>query len=579
MWFLRHIIGLVIVLLVIVLSAMAMPVTSTTSNQAEFFPQQQDAEFRACITAGDMACVDRVMGELRALRTMTMPRINAFAASGVNTSQFGDLFNLDNDAYAIYDILLQNQSGDGHVNQDFMAAFNQYAQNNCGDLTNECITQYGDILADASLAADIQFMADAGMFIVDLTPAGSVVAVYNCATDASVANCFDIAFELAGPFGDLIQIAIRQGPDLIATAMRNGDRFDTQTPGANNGGNGSANGNNGGAGNGGVCSFHADTLVLTDGGLFPISDVTTRMSVWSRNPANGEMAWQPVQAQYSNPYDETVFVTMRDVETGAEQTIVSNRIHPYFVQTAREVAHSSEGHVYEGPLENGHWVDAADLQAGDRLLNDDGTWAEVVGVEIEAEPLTAFNLTVAEFHTYFVAANENASPVWVHNDCWDALPANATSTNRTAGTGDAQREIYTTQDGRSIYQGADGRWYQQYGDNIVSAPGSAYDAHADALAQRLGGQSQVRFGQDPAGREFDFISDEYVGQAKPGGFRSGSSFRTQARETFQAASDTGRQPYFHFDGPPHPDTISLIRRYERETGVTAVINTTPLSDF
>jgi hypothetical protein len=63
---------------------------------------------------------------------------------------------------------------------------------------------------------------------------------------------------------------------------------------------------------------------------------------------------------------------------------------------------------------------AADLQAGDRLLNDDGTWAEVIGVEIEAEPLTAFNLTVAEFHTYFVAANENASPVWVHNDCWDA---------------------------------------------------------------------------------------------------------------------------------------------------------------
>jgi hypothetical protein len=81
---------------------------------------------------------------------------------------------------------------------------------------------------------------------------------------------------------------------------------------------------------------------------------------------------------------------------------------------------SSEGHVYEGPLENGHWVDAADLQAGDRLLNDDGTWAEVIGVEIEAEPLTAFNLTVAEFHTYFVAANENAAPVWVHNDCFDA---------------------------------------------------------------------------------------------------------------------------------------------------------------
>ena len=50
----------------------------------------------------------------------------------------------------------------------------------------------------------------------------------------------------------------------------------------------------------GMCWFHGETLVLTDGGLLPISDVNTNMSVWSRNPANGDMAWQPVQARYSN---------------------------------------------------------------------------------------------------------------------------------------------------------------------------------------------------------------------------------------------------------------------------------------
>lgn len=43
----------------------------------------------------------------------------------------------------------------------------------------------------------------------------------------------------------------------------------------------------------------------------------------------------------------------------------------------------------------------------------------------KAEPLTAFNLTVAEFHTYFVAANKNAAPVWVHYDCWYDLPTGA----------------------------------------------------------------------------------------------------------------------------------------------------------
>lgn len=30
-------------------------------------------------------------------------------------------------------------------------------------------------------------------------------------------------------------------------------------------------------------------------------------------------------------------------------------------------------------------------------------------------PLTAYNLTVADFETFFVAANDNAEPVWVHN--------------------------------------------------------------------------------------------------------------------------------------------------------------------
>jgi hypothetical protein len=83
----------------------------------------------------------------------------------------------------------------------------------------------------------------------------------------------------------------------------------------------------------------------------------------------------------------------------------------------RAVPPSSEGHSYHGPLRDGYWVDAADLTAGYRLLNADQSWAEVVLVEVVDAPLRAYNLTVADYHTYFVAANENASPVWVHNDC------------------------------------------------------------------------------------------------------------------------------------------------------------------
>ena len=57
--------------------------------------------------------------------------------------------------------------------------------------------------------------------------------------------------------------------------------------------------------------------------------------------------------------------------------------------------------------------------AGDRLLNNDGSKAEVVSSGVLAEPLRAYNLTVEGWHTYFVAANVDAAPVWVHNSCFD----------------------------------------------------------------------------------------------------------------------------------------------------------------
>lgn len=48
-------------------------------------------------------------------------------------------------------------------------------------------------------------------------------------------------------------------------------------------------------------------------------------------------------------------------------------------------------------------------------MNNDGSWATVVSVAVQSGPLQAFNLTVQDYATYFVAANENAAPVWVHN--------------------------------------------------------------------------------------------------------------------------------------------------------------------
>ncbi|WP_158717106.1 restriction endonuclease fold toxin [Streptomyces sp. NRRL F-6677] len=102
------------------------------------------------------------------------------------------------------------------------------------------------------------------------------------------------------------------------------------------------------------------------------------------------------------------------------------------------------------------------------------------------------------------------------------------------------------------------------------------DASADALAERLGGESRVKFENDPEGREFDAVSDTYVAQAKPANFILGKKFRKQAAATFQMATATGRVPYFQFDGPPGAGVVGAIRRYTQRYQMPAVIDTEPL---
>jgi len=113
-------------------------------------------------------------------------------------------------------------------------------------------------------------------------------------------------------------------------------------------------------------------------------------------------------------------VTIRDLESGAEQTIASNRVHPFYVADegpGLTLAAGGGAAPVIGTNDTGRWVQAHNLVAGDRLLNADEGWSEVTAVRIERKPLLAYNLTVADFHTFFVKApeaNDNAA-VWVHN--------------------------------------------------------------------------------------------------------------------------------------------------------------------
>jgi RHS repeat-associated protein len=105
---------------------------------------------------------------------------------------------------------------------------------------------------------------------------------------------------------------------------------------------------------------------------------------------------------------------------------------------------------------------------------------------------------------------------------------------------------------------------------------SKADPAADAIAQRLGGVSRVRFPGRFKDREFDFFSDQFIGQTKPANFELGSSFRNQAKATFEAAIELKRKPYFHFDGPPNPAVISKLAEYAKRYSIDPIIDTTPL---
>ena len=228
-----------------------------------------------------------------------------------------------------------------------------------------------------------------------------------------------------------------------------------------------------------TCSFRGDMEVKTEQGYKPIASIKVGDKVYAKNELTGQMTYQRVQAHYNNPYDFTVYVEVID-EQGKQQTIVSNKIHPFFTRVNQgELVPSSEGHHYNGEIQNAQWVDAQNLKAGYKLLSENNHWQTVKGVSIKAEKLSAYNLTVETDHTYFIkGANSDLDGVWVHNNCWNSLPADAVHTGKTTPDG---RALYTFKDntGKQVtaYKGKDERYY----DPKVYPPEKPTDTFAKSV--------------------------------------------------------------------------------------------------
>lgn len=114
----------------------------------------------------------------------------------------------------------------------------------------------------------------------------------------------------------------------------------------------------------------------------------------------------------------------------------------------------------------------------------------------------------------------------------------------------------------------------QYSGELVKV--SKPDTAADELADRIKGESRVKFEIDPQGREFDAVSKTYIAQTKPALKTLNVSVRNQMKATFEAAKATGRKVYYHFEGEPSKAVIDKLLEYSKRYNIKVKIDTKKL---
>ncbi|WP_239551401.1 polymorphic toxin-type HINT domain-containing protein, partial [Paenibacillus elgii] len=132
--------------------------------------------------------------------------------------------------------------------------------------------------------------------------------------------------------------------------------------------------------------FTAGTKVLTDEGEKPIEDIEVGDKVLSKDDETGEVAYKEVTATFNHETDEIYKIHVGD------QVIESTFNHPFWV-------------------EGKGWTFVKDLKVGDLLVRSEGNTLKIESIELEHKQVTVYNMTVDEFHTYFVSD----LGIWVHN--------------------------------------------------------------------------------------------------------------------------------------------------------------------
>ncbi|MFJ8667418.1 ricin-type beta-trefoil lectin domain protein [Streptomyces sp. NPDC093600] len=186
-----------------------------------------------------------------------------------------------------------------------------------------------------------------------------------------------------------------------------GGKSDSGKPGGKSGGSARSKGGSSGSGGsgkveeGGTCnSFVPGTKVLmADGSTKPIEKVKAGDQVVATDPRTGATRVQAVTSEIKGQGLKNLVKITVDTDGAAGS------------ETAQVTA--TDGHPIWVP-ELGDWVRATDLRSGQWLRTSAGTHVQIAAIQRwTASRAEVHNLTVSDFHTYYVLAE--ATPLLVHN--------------------------------------------------------------------------------------------------------------------------------------------------------------------
>jgi hypothetical protein len=165
-----------------------------------------------------------------------------------------------------------------------------------------------------------------------------------------------------------------------------------------------------------------------------IEDIQVGDEVYAYDIETGKTTTKCVTSTFKRTSDHLRYLTVRD--SNGTQTFETTDSHPFWVVTntpdlsraARENVEDNGvllHHENLGVTEDGYYVEAGDLRAGDVFVSPSDELSTLEKTERTDYPtgITVYNFEVEDNHNYFVIANigafqNGAEPILVHNsDC------------------------------------------------------------------------------------------------------------------------------------------------------------------